>query len=402
MLASFVILLAPSAGAVDVSLLQRDLAGLSYAPLYAVDGVYGSRTTESVRHFQRDNGLAVDGAAGTNTMNALTTRVKQVQSKAAVTADGDYGSGTLAAVRSYQARHGLEADGIAGPRTMAAMDIDRIPASGPGSSTDTGRLQRDLAGLAYLPLSGVDGTYGAQTKNAVLSFQSDNNLPVNGIADPATLAALVAKVKRVQSKTGATADGDYGQGTITAVKAYQSGHGLTADGLAGPDTMAALGIAREVGGDTDGGESGGTPPDPPTSGTTREKILQAARSQLGVQEWGNNCNPYGPCEYWCALFASWTWRKGGINFSTAFSGAFYTYGTNHGTLHSGLSNPQPGDAIMFGTGPQNTSTSVHVGIIEQVLSDGRVISIEGNHNNRVERVGPYAPSTRGAYAITSP
>ncbi|NEA47778.1 CHAP domain-containing protein [Streptomyces sp. SID10815] len=402
------LLLGPAApqaqAATDVRLLQRDLAGLSYAPLSAVDGVYGSQTTASVRHFQSDNGLDVDGDAGPATMSALTAKVKQVQSKAGTSADGDYGSGTLGAVKSYQSAHGLDADGIAGPLTMGAMNIDRITSSGTGASSDTKLLQRNLVGLGYLAAGGVDGVYGPATKDAVLSFQSDNALDVDGIAGPQTDAALTAKVKQVQSKAGTPADGDYGTATLGAVKSYQSAHGLDADGIAGPRTMAAMGIARELGGGNPGGGSGGsggTPSVPPLSGSARDKIVQAARSQLGVHEWGNNCNPYGPCEAWCALFASWTWRQAGVNFSTAFSGDFYYYGRDHGTLHSGLSNPQPGDAIVFGSGPQNTSTSVHVGIIEKANADGTVDTIEGNSDDQVMR-RHFSPAARGAYAIVSP
>ncbi|WP_018567059.1 peptidoglycan-binding protein [Streptomyces sp. PsTaAH-124] len=399
------LLLGPTAGqahaATDVRLLQRDLAGLSYAPLSGVDGVYGSRTTESVRHFQRDNGLDADGDAGPATLSALTAKVKQVQSKAGTPADGDYATATLNAVRTYQSAHGLDADGIAGPLTMGAMNIDRITSSGTGTSADTKLLQRNLAGLGYLAANGVDGIYGPATKDAVLSFQSDNALSVDGIAGPQTDAALSAKVQQVQSKAGTPADGDYGTATLNAVKTYQSAHGLDADGIAGPVTMASMGIARELGGGSPGGESGGTPTVPPLSGSARDKIVQAARSQLGVHEWGANCNPYGPCEAWCALFASWTWRQAGISFSTAFSGDFYYYGRNHGTLHSGLSDPQPGDAIVFGSGPQNTSTSVHVGIIEKANADGTVDTIEGNSDDQVMR-RHFVPATRGAYAIVSP
>ncbi|MFD5919289.1 peptidoglycan-binding protein [Kitasatospora sp. NPDC058201] len=400
----FGLLLGPTAGqahAVDVRLLQRDLAGLSYAPLSGVDGVYGSQTTDSVRHFQRDNGLSVDGVAGTNTMTALLAKVRQVQAKAGVSADGDYGPATINAVRSYQSARHLEADGIAGPQTMGAMNIDRITSSGTGSSNDTRLLQRNLTGLGYLGEGGVDGVYGPATKNAVLSFQSDNDLSVDGIAGPLTNAALTAKVKQVQGKANTPADGDYGPATINAVRSYQSAHGLEVDGIAGPQTMASMGIPRELGGGTPGGESGGTPTVPPLDGSVRDKIVQAARSQLGVHEWGNNCNPYGPCVAWCALFTSWAWRQAGVNFSTAFSGDFYYYGRNHGTLHSGLSNPQPGDAIVFGTGPQNTSTSVHVGIIEKANADGTVDTIEGNSSDQVIR-RHFSPAARGAYAIISP
>lgn len=37
----------------------------------SIDGVYGSKTEEAVRSFQRKNGLTVDGIAGRNTLNAM-------------------------------------------------------------------------------------------------------------------------------------------------------------------------------------------------------------------------------------------------------------------------------------------------------------------------------------------
>jgi len=50
---------------VQVQALQRNLGGL------AVDGVFGPKTTEAVRRFQRANGLKVDGIVGRQTWAAL-------------------------------------------------------------------------------------------------------------------------------------------------------------------------------------------------------------------------------------------------------------------------------------------------------------------------------------------
>ena len=36
-----------------------------------IDGIYGSKTVEAVKYFQRKNGLTVDGIAGTQTLNAM-------------------------------------------------------------------------------------------------------------------------------------------------------------------------------------------------------------------------------------------------------------------------------------------------------------------------------------------
>ncbi|MFD7626577.1 peptidoglycan-binding protein [Streptomyces sp. NPDC059851] len=396
---------AQTAQAADVPLLQRGLAGLSYLPMSGVDGVAGPQTAESVRHFQSDNGLEVDGQAGPLTMAALLAKVKQVQSAAGTGADGDYGPATLSAVRAYQSARDLDVDGIAGPQTMGAMGIDRITASGQGTSSNTRLLQRNLAGLGYLPLSGVDGVYGPITKNAVLSFQSDNDIAVDGIAGPQTNGTLAAKVKQVQSAAGTPADGDYGPATLSAVRSYQAARNLEVDGIAGPQTMAAMGIAREIGTTTPGGQpSGGTPSLPPLTGSVRDKIVQAARHELdrGVREWGNNCNPYGACEAWCAHFASWTWQQAGINYHTAFTGNFYYYGRDHGTLTTDVrnSNPQPGDVVLFGTGPSSTSTSTHIGVVERNNGDGTVTTIEGNYQDRVARV--IRPLNRGIYAVVAP
>ncbi|MFE2323019.1 peptidoglycan-binding protein [Streptomyces sp. NPDC059385] len=397
----------PAAHALDVSMLQRGLSGLSYLPRSGVDGSYGPQTRDSVRHFQQDNALDVDGDAGPLTMAALVAKVKRVQSAAGTPQDGDYGNNTLDAVRNYQRSHHLDVDGIAGPQTMGEMNIDRIVSSGSGSGTDSEvkLLQRNLAGLGYLPLTGVDGAYGPRTKNAVLSFQSDNDLEVDGIAGPQTKGALTAKVKQVQAAASTPADGDYGNNTLDAVRNYQRSHNLEVDGIAGPRTMEAMGIAREIGGSgPGGGASGGSPTVPPLSGSVRDKIIQAARSQIGVEEWGDNCNPYGRCEAWCAHFASWAWEQAGINFHSSFSGDFYYYGRDHGTLRTDLRNaaPKPGDVILFGSGPANTSTSVHVGVIEKDNGDGTVTTIEGNHNDRVERVTRRLVGGWPAYAIVSP
>lgn len=52
--------------------LQRRLTSLKYNP-GSHDGVYGQNTYIAVRDFQQNNRLAVDGVAGTNTLNALNS-----------------------------------------------------------------------------------------------------------------------------------------------------------------------------------------------------------------------------------------------------------------------------------------------------------------------------------------
>ncbi|MBO5328547.1 MAG: spore cortex-lytic enzyme [Clostridia bacterium] len=54
----------------EVKELQRRLKNWGYYK-GAVDGIYGSKTVEAVKYFQRKNGLKVDGVAGKNTFAAL-------------------------------------------------------------------------------------------------------------------------------------------------------------------------------------------------------------------------------------------------------------------------------------------------------------------------------------------
>lgn len=53
----------------DVTKLQQALKDRGYN--VNVDGIYGSQTKNAVKEFQRDNGLTVDGIAGTKTLAAL-------------------------------------------------------------------------------------------------------------------------------------------------------------------------------------------------------------------------------------------------------------------------------------------------------------------------------------------
>ena len=54
----------------EVKTMQKKLKNWGYYS-GAVDGIFGSKTKEAVKYFQRKNGLTVDGIVGTNTLKAL-------------------------------------------------------------------------------------------------------------------------------------------------------------------------------------------------------------------------------------------------------------------------------------------------------------------------------------------
>ena len=111
---------------------------------------------------------------------------------------------------------------------------------------------------------------------------------------------------------------------------------------------------------------------------------------------GKYCNPYGPCEDWCALFATWAWEGAGVAIPRyPFTGSAYRWGAARGlTLGPGVV-AAPGDFVLYGTGPLNAGTSVHMGIVAQVWPDGAIVTIEGDSGPEPD--GQYAVTVNGPY-----
>ena len=130
------------------------------------------------------------------------------------------------------------------------------------SGPDVTDLQQKLKDLGFDP-NGVDGHFGAGTRDAVMAFQQSKGLQADGIAGPATLAAL--------QSDGATSGGDVGGGVagdaavVTSSATTGAGaaaapaadaSGLNLAGLTGrvpadviaqiPDTAAKFGITTNL------------------------------------------------------------------------------------------------------------------------------------------------------------
>lgn len=136
-----------------------------------------------------------------------------------------------------------------------------------------------------------------------------------------------------------------------------------------------------------GSRGGGAEP-PRTRSGLRNRIRNVARDQLGYREGPGNQNRYGPAGPWCSNFATWVWRKSGVDIGILpFTGDVYEWGRERGLAYGGrdLDEARPGDVLLFGTGPESTATSTHIGIVESVNGD-KVTLIEGNSSDRVQRV----------------
>ncbi len=244
----------------DVKSVQSRLKTLKYYS-GSVDGKYGTGTMAAVSAFQAANGLHADGLAGTATYKILysdaavpysetvvtptpastvpsrTLRsgdsgddVKNVQTRLKAlgyytgTVDGKYGSGTVAAIVTFQTQNGLKADGAAGSGTYSVLFSDSAkeytktetaaptatPAATPSRtlrSGDTGddvkSLQTQLKALGYYTGT-VDGKYGSGTVSAVVAFQKNNNLTMDGVAGSGTYKVLYSSSAKNASDTSSS------------------------------------------------------------------------------------------------------------------------------------------------------------------------------------------------------
>lgn len=220
----------------------------------------------------------------------IGTWVKAVQKAVGVTADGLAGPGTIAAVKKWQRKHGLTADGIWGAKSMAAAGggktppakkpPNKQPANPAGAVIVEGDRGSEVTSLQEFlnarsgvkPKITVDGVFGAATKRAVMTWQGNNHLSVDGRFGAKSKAKRAAQEKaaRKPKKTnagtlrkgdrGATVgdlqhilktvyrayaghlkeDKVFGPATDKAVREFQRRAGLTVDGIVGPKTAARL------------------------------------------------------------------------------------------------------------------------------------------------------------------
>lgn len=137
-----------------VTELQRRLDQRGLFPA-AIDGVYGSATTQAVRQFQRIRRLEVTGIADAQTLNLLGIDTQRL------------------------------ATGLFHPN-YGNISTEQI--SSASSRDDVRTLQGVLRSYGFNVA--VDGVYGGETIQAVRAYQRTADLPVDGTADRATLVHM--------------------------------------------------------------------------------------------------------------------------------------------------------------------------------------------------------------------
>jgi len=122
--------------------LQEALTALGLAP-GPIDGVFGKKTEDAVKAFQKLKDLEVDGVAGPITWRNIDEAdqsepllksgskglpVRRLQNRLKLVGfdvpevNGRFGPKTEAAVKALQKQAGLVVDGIVGPKTWAVVD----------------------------------------------------------------------------------------------------------------------------------------------------------------------------------------------------------------------------------------------------------------------------------------
>jgi hypothetical protein len=145
-------------------------------------------------------------------------------------------------------------------------------------------------------------------------------------------------------------------------------------------------------------------PEPMAPGGASIAAVVASQIEPDPDVQGPYCNPYGPCEEWCALFATWAWEAAGIPIPRyAFTGDIWGWAAARGLALPPSATPAVGDAVLYGTAPWSTATSVHVGIVTQVWPDGSIMTAGGDSGPgrdgylSVALDGPFLPGDSNSY-----
>ncbi len=152
----------------NVENIQRELLATGhYKGL--VDGVMGQRTLLAIQSYQHDNALQETGLVSTELINHIRY-TRKIKAAAEFTGSLDPLPGT-------------EATPVLQPVIKQGVIIT------PSKQQQVSRAQITLANLGY-DLGEPSGALDEQTRAAILKFQMDNGMAMDGIVDAGLLSAL--------------------------------------------------------------------------------------------------------------------------------------------------------------------------------------------------------------------
>ncbi|MFB4163276.1 peptidoglycan-binding protein [Alteribacillus sp. JSM 102045] len=345
----------------EVKELQKQLNALGYYN-GEKNGYYGRQLSESVKRFQREENITVDGIAGPQTFAAL---------KSARTVN-EPASGSKSATSQ------------AADNKQTYSDTFKVLASGDKNS-DVSLLQSQLKDLGYYN-NDITGIFGPITEEAVRKFQKNNGLQADGLAGPKTLNTLQNNPKQAPSLKSQTdtekansqnnqvssvlryesrgeevetlqtqlqqlgfmkmeATGVFGEVTEKAVKSFQKEHGLTSDGMVGPETASKL--KQLLNGEEPSKEK--KPTESPSSGkVSATNLIADAAEHVGTPYvWGGTSTS----GFDCSGFLQYVFKENGVELPRTVAD-IYDAGTT-------VNTPRVGDIVFFETYQEGPS---HAGI----------------------------------------
>jgi peptidoglycan hydrolase-like protein with peptidoglycan-binding domain/predicted chitinase len=173
---------------------------------------------------------------------------------------GNYGANTQAAVADFQARHALEVDGEVGPATATAIAAAPAPAC-PARTPQPDVTPAGLGPLPSLspPLPPSAPPDPSAAPPALAARLGDRTLRI-GDAGDLVRACQIALARLGYDLKGS---GNYGANTQSAVLDFQRQHNLEVDGEIGPETARAIDAATAPTGQAEPPHDGAPMPAPP-------------------------------------------------------------------------------------------------------------------------------------------
>ena len=186
--------------------LQQALIDQGYLKGSA-DGVFGNKTENAVRAFQKAKKLKVDGLAGKKTQELLygSSGSKTASTSASTSTSTSSASSSSSSASSSSAASSSNGSLFGGNYTTIRLKDE-------GARVKT--LQSALIRLNYLS-DKADGKFGSKTLDAVALFQKENGLSVDGLAGKKTLKAIETADKN-GTKRGSTNSSS--SGTAVAIQ----------------------------------------------------------------------------------------------------------------------------------------------------------------------------------------
>jgi len=164
----------------DVATIQTAINRIStnypsIPKMYPVDGIFGENTERSVKAFQRIFNLTPDGIVGKATWYKMISLYTGITRLSELNSEGQTIFG-----RSLEYPDAISEGNVGEKVTILQFFINVISSVNP-----------------FIPGVAITGTFGEETKNAVIAFQKENGLVTDGIVGAKTWGAMYEDFKGI-------------------------------------------------------------------------------------------------------------------------------------------------------------------------------------------------------------